>query len=116
MTRLRSGSAASTQRPSSRQIREEKHQKAALCLLGAVSGVATVLSQLAPHLKKRPMHTSALRGQDWIQELLEGDFKPASLYHKMTQIALFNLFRTSSSFSANDGNASLCISSAIART
>ena len=57
---------------SSRQIREEKHRKAALCMLGAVSGVISVLGHLQSHVNKRPMHTSSLSGQQWVDELLRG--------------------------------------------
>jgi len=59
-------------KPSSRQIRQEKHKKAALCLIGAISGVASVLTHVAPLLDKRPMHTSSLTGQKWVEELLMG--------------------------------------------
>jgi hypothetical protein len=47
------------------QIHEEKHRKAALRLLGAVSGVISVLGHLLveSHVNKQPMHTSALSGQ-----------------------------------------------------
>ena len=57
---------------SSRQIREEKHRKMALCLLGAVSGVVSVLGHLESHIDKQPMHTSVLTGQRWVDELLKG--------------------------------------------
>jgi hypothetical protein len=59
-------------KPSSRQIRQEKHRKAAICLLGAFSGVISVLGHVEAHINKRPMHTSALTGQKWLDELLIG--------------------------------------------
>ena len=43
-------------------------------MVAAISGVATVLAQVVPHLDKQPMHTSVLSGQQWVQELLEGNF------------------------------------------
>jgi hypothetical protein len=57
---------------SSHQIHQEKHRKAAICLLGAVSGVLSVLGHAETHLNKQPMHTSALTGQNWLDELLTG--------------------------------------------
>ena len=57
---------------SSCQIREEKHQKAAVCLLGAASGVLLILGHAEIHLNKQAMHTSALAGQKWLDELLIG--------------------------------------------
>ena len=57
---------------SSRQIHQEKHRKAAVCLLGAVSGVLSLLRHAETHLNKQAMHTSALTGQKWLNELLTG--------------------------------------------
>ena len=57
---------------SSHQIREEKHQKAAVCLLGAASGVLSILGHAEIHLNKQAMHTSALTGQKWLDKLLIG--------------------------------------------
>jgi hypothetical protein len=58
--------------PSSHQIRQEKHRKAAICLLGAVSGVLSILEHAETHLNKQAMHTSVLTGQKWLDELLTG--------------------------------------------
>ena len=59
-------------RPSSHQIHEEKHRKAAACLLGAASGILSILGRADTHLNKQAMHTSALTGQKWLDELLIG--------------------------------------------
>ena len=60
---------------SSKHIRKRKQKKAAaLAMVAAISGVATVLAHVVPHLDKQPMHTSVLSGQKWVQELLEGNF------------------------------------------
>jgi len=73
MARIRN-SAARNEKLTSRQIRKRKRQKAALCMLAAVSCVATVISHIAPHFTKQKMHTSILTGEGWIQELLNGFF------------------------------------------
>ena len=57
---------------SSCQIREEKHRKAAVCLLGAASGILSILGHAEIHLNKQAMHISALTGQKWLDELLIG--------------------------------------------
>jgi hypothetical protein len=36
---------------------------AALAMVAAISGIATVLAHVVPHLDKQPMHTSVLSGQ-----------------------------------------------------
>ena len=41
-------------------------------MLGAVSGVISVLGHLQLHVNKWPMHTSSLSGQQWVDELLRG--------------------------------------------
>lgn len=69
--------------PSSLQIHREKHRKAAICLLGAVSGVLSVLGHAEAHVKKRPMHTSALTGQKWVDELLTGTILLVFYYAKL---------------------------------
>ena len=76
MARIRNYFAARNAKPTSRQIWEEKHRKAALCLFAVVSSVATVISHIAPHLIKKKMHTSILTGEGWVQELLKGFFWP----------------------------------------
>ena len=77
-SRCRRGSGP---RPSLRQIHEEKHKKAALCLLGAISGVMSVLGHVEAHANKRPMHTSAQTGQKWLDELLVGGYFSLFLWH-----------------------------------
>jgi len=56
----------------SHQICAEKHQKAAICVVGAISGVIAVLSHIVPGLNKQQMHTSILTGERWVQELMTG--------------------------------------------
>ena len=64
-----------SQQNSSKHIRKRKQKKvAALAMVAAISGIATVLAHVVPHLDKQPMHTSVLSGQRWVQELLEGNF------------------------------------------
>jgi hypothetical protein len=58
---------------SARKKREKKRIDAALCIIGAVSGVATMLSHMAPFLDKKPIHTSILTGELWVKELLTGE-------------------------------------------
>lgn len=72
MVRTCRPSTAQNKHPTSRQIRKEKHRKASICLLGAVSGIATAVAHIAPFLDKKPMHTSILMGQGWVDELLNG--------------------------------------------
>jgi len=64
-------SSSSKSHASSHQIWEEKHRKAA-CVAAVISGITTILAEASPHLDKKPMHTSALTGQMWVEELLKG--------------------------------------------
>jgi hypothetical protein len=60
---------------SSKPIWKRKRKKVtALAMVAAITGVASVLAHFVPHLNKQPMHTSILSGQQWVQELLEGNF------------------------------------------
>ncbi|KAF9472454.1 hypothetical protein BDN70DRAFT_477640 [Pholiota conissans] len=72
MARTHRPLTACTSHQTSAQKRAEKRKKAALCMLGAISGVATVVSHIAPFFVKQPMHTSILTGQAWVEELLRG--------------------------------------------
>lgn len=59
MTRNRNSHA---RKPTARQIREEKHRRAMILAVVAVSGVATAVAHVAPFFNKQPMHTSILTG------------------------------------------------------
>lgn len=74
MVRFRGGENATNAPPppSARKICDKKRRRAALCIIGVVSGVATMLSHIAPSLDKKPIHTSALTGELWVKELLAG--------------------------------------------
>ncbi|KAF8154308.1 hypothetical protein B0H34DRAFT_818882 [Crassisporium funariophilum] len=81
-------------RPTSRQIHEEKHKKAALCLLGAILGVISVLGHVEAHMNKRPMHTSTQTGQKWLDELLveleqRAGLRPTQHVLSEEQLAIF---------------------------
>jgi hypothetical protein len=62
----------SRQHPSIAQIRKDKHKKIAVLLAGLGAAVATSSHALS-HLDKNPIHTSALTGQMWLDELLAGE-------------------------------------------
>ena len=72
MVTTRQSARGLTPAPSSRQIRQQKRKKMMLSLIGAVSGVVSTVVQSAPHIDKKPMHTSLLTGERWVQELLNG--------------------------------------------
>ncbi len=87
MVRARSSSSATSRHLTSRQKREEKHRKAAICILGAVSGIATAVAHIGPLLDKQPMHTSILTGQGWVDELLLGMFSLFLHYYICNQLS-----------------------------
>ena len=53
-------------------MRRDKHKKLALVLAGLGAAVAATY-YATPHLDKNPIHTSALTGQMWVDELLTGE-------------------------------------------
>lgn len=57
---------------SSAQIRRDKHKKLAVVLAGLGAAVAATYYATS-HLDKNPIHTSALTGQMWVDELLTGE-------------------------------------------
>ena len=71
MVTIRLSSSSSKLCASPCKIREEKHRKVA-CVTAVISGIATILAEVSPHLDKKPMHTSALTGQMWVNGLLKG--------------------------------------------
>ena len=64
--------SSSTKSRSSHQMRRDKHKKLALVLAGLGAAVAATY-YATPHLDKNPIHTSALTGQMWVDELLTGE-------------------------------------------
>ena len=53
------------------QIHKQKHQRASI-VLATIAGAASVVVHAAKFMHKESIHTSALTGQKWVQELLEG--------------------------------------------
>ena len=72
MVTTRRSKKKSADHSTSHRTRREKRRKAALCILGAVTGIVSVLAHIAPYLDRRPMNTSILTGEGWVQELLTG--------------------------------------------
>jgi len=49
----------------------KKHRQRAAALIAAVAG-GSVVNYMAPHIIKTPMYDSALTGEDWLREILNG--------------------------------------------
>ena len=42
------------------------------CLVAAIGGVAVMATHASQHIEKQRIHTSALTGQKWLDELFTG--------------------------------------------
>lgn len=51
---------------------QQRHKLRTAVLVATIAGSAVVGHHMIPHLIKRPMYNSALSGQAWLQELLNG--------------------------------------------
>jgi hypothetical protein len=64
-------SARSLSSRSIQETRRKEHKKVAV--LAAIGGVALSAAYGSRYLDKEPIHTSKLTGEEWLEELMEGD-------------------------------------------
>lgn len=58
----------SSQKSSSEQIRRKRHKRASI-IIAAIGGATSAAALSSYHLDKKPMYTSQLTGQRWVEEL-----------------------------------------------
>jgi hypothetical protein len=64
-------SAHSLSSQSIQETHRKEHKKVAV--LAAIGGVALSAAYGSRYLDKEPIHTSKLTGEEWLEELMEGD-------------------------------------------
>lgn len=54
-----------------REARRKEHKR--IAILAAIGGAASLAGYGSRYLDKMPIHTSKLSGEEWLEELMEGD-------------------------------------------
>jgi len=60
----------------------KEHKK--IAILAAIGGAASLVEYGSHYLDKKPIHTSKLTGEEWVEELMQGDL-----------LSIFNITRYS---------------------